>query len=474
MRTVRGPACHIDCIAGVAFARHEKREGASERRASGVRADACRPGQPVKQMSMRPEPSVFGLRLAIVPACCMLGFVLFLPPGASAQHTRTEQLEQRRAERARESPRGPQTLVEKIVLYVEDRWLQPTALPPRATFYPLMGSVTVEGGLGVGGGYRRSFANDNLRADASALLTPRGYRLGRAALSLPRLVAHRLEIAGVARYRYFPQEDFYGLGADSRQSQRTNYLIEETAVSIQVAWRPSPWLLIASQSGWLEPHIGRGTDSDMPSIEKEFTEATAPGLTRPTNFFEHGTLALVDYRDFPGHARSGGRYAIYISRYDDTRNLGFDFSRVAVQFEQYVPVFDAKRALAFRLTASDLQAEAGSRVPFYYMPGFGGGDSLRGLDDMRLRDASSWIATVEYRWEAMTGVELAVFYDRGGVASRFTSLSIADGYGSYGAGVRLSTGRAIFLRAEASLGGPEGARGVVGFSGPMKLERFLR
>lgn len=419
------------------------------------------------------RPCVFALKPSIVHVW-MVVLLAFLPTGVLAQETRTDQLERQRAERAGGAPREPQTPLERIVLRIEDRWLQPKALPPKATFYPRMGSVTVEGGLGVGGGYRRSFANDNLRADASALLTPRGYRLGRATVSLPRLVAHTLEVAAVARYRHFPQEDYYGLGPDSKRSERTNYLIDETEYSVQVVWHPRSWLLLASQSSWLEPQLAGGTDNDFASIETRFTEATAPGLNSPTSFFEQGALTVLDYRDSSGDARSGGRYAVYVSRYDDRSNRGFDFSRFAGQIEQYVPLFDPKRVVAFRLGANRLGAATGSRVPFYYMPPFGGGDSVRGLDELRFRDASSWIFTVEYRWEAMTGMDLALFYDRGGVAPRLTKLSMAAAYDSYGVGVRLSTGRTIFMRAEASFGGGEGTRGFVGFSGPMKLERFLR
>jgi len=37
---------------------------------------------------------------------------------------------------------------------------------------------------------------------------------------------------------------------------------------------------------------------------------------------------------------------VYAARYDDVRNRGFDFSRVASQLEQYFPVFDSKRVVS--------------------------------------------------------------------------------------------------------------------------------
>ena len=125
-------------------------------------------------------------------------------------------------------------------------------------------------------------------------------------------------------------------------------------------------------------------------------------------------------------------------------------------------------------TSAPETASAGSRVPFYYMVPFGGGDSVRAYDDLRFRDADSWISSAEYRWEVVPRVAVALFYDRGGVAPAFKRLSIVHAVHAYGIAARLSTGRAIFMRAEAAIGGEEGVRGFVGFSAPMKVERFLR
>jgi hemolysin activation/secretion protein len=165
---------------------------------------------------------------------------------------------------------------------------------------------------------------------------------------------------------------------------------------------------------------------------------------------------------------------LYASRYDDRHDRGLGFSRLAGHVEHYFPVFDTKRVIAIRLTANHLAAAAGSRVPFYYMPSLGGMDSHHGFDHLRFRDANTWIFSAENRWEAIAGMDLAVFYDRGGVAPRFTDLSLSDAEDAYGAGVRVGTESAIFLRAEVAVGAREGTRWFIGASAPFKLDRFLR
>jgi hypothetical protein len=345
---------------------------------------------------------------------------------------------------------------------------------PEAGFYPRFGGITIGGGLGFGAGYRRSFRNDTLRVDGSAMFSAKGYGLGNVEVSLPRLFEHTLEISSHVRLSHFPQEEFFGLGLESLESDRTNFLIDETEYATQLAWRPRPWLLLASQHALRAPSIGAGTDHQYASTDVRFNDAAAPGLTRRTTFLETGGLVEINRLDVTGNPRSGGRYVVYVSRFDDRHNRGFDFSRAAVTAERYISVFDAKRVLVFRAATNHLVPAAGSRAPFYYMLPFGGKDSIRGFDDLRFRDTNGWVINGEYRWEAFTGVDLALFYDRGGVAPRFRELSIRSMRQSYGLGVRLGTPETIFMRAEVAFGSGEGVNCYVAFGGPLKLERVLR
>jgi Omp85 superfamily domain len=397
-----------------------------------------------------------------------------LAPEILAQETRTEQLEQQRAERARQVQPEPRTKIENTLLYLDEHRLLQRMFSPEAGFYPQIGSVTTGGGFAFGGGYRKPFANDNLLFNTNAAFTLRGYRSARVELSLPRLVRQTVEVTGRFRYRYFPQEDFYGIGPDSQKGDRTNYLIEEAEYAIQIGWRPRRWLLLASQNALLNPRIGSGTDTLFPTTEARFSEATAPGLTDQPNFLENGGLAEIDYRDSRGNPRSGGRYVAYVSRFDDRDNHGFDFSRITATVEQYVPIFDKKRVFAFRIAANDLDPAAGSMVPFYYIYPLGGKDTIRGFNDLRFRDTSAWLFNTEYRWEAFSGLDMALFYDRGDVAPRFEELSLRDAKDSYGLGFRFGTNESVFIRAEIAFGSDEGTRYYVAFSGPLRLERFLR
>ena len=88
--------------------------------------------------------------------------------------------------------------------------------------------------------------------------------------------------------------------------------------------------------------------------------------------------------------------------------------------------------------------------------------------------ANAWLLNAEYRWEAIAGVDLALFYDRGSVAPRFRDLSWHNARESYGVGVRLGTARAIVMRAEVAFGSREGVNYYVAMGAPLRVESFLR
>lgn len=400
----------------------------------------------------------------------LFGLLAWLP---AAAQTRTEELNRLRRERMQAIEATPQTFIDRAVAFAEQKRLV-ERVAPEAGFYPRMGSITIGGGLAFGGGYRRAFANDNLFVDSTALLTIKGYRLGRVDLSLPRLLKQTLDLKTSVRLAYFPEEEFFGLGPYSRESERTNFRLSETEYVVQFGWRPRRWLRLATQEAWRYPRIGPGTDGDHPSTDTRFVDATTPGLNGTTNYFEAGGLAEASYLNRPANPHRGGRYVAYLASYDDRHDRGFDFARVATQVEQYVPIFDRKRVIVVRGTANHLRAAPGSRVPFCYMTPFGGRDSSRGFDDLRFRDANAWLLNAEYRWEAIAGVDLALFYDRGSVAPRFRDLSWHNARESYGVGVRLGTARAIVMRAEVAFGSREGVNYYVAMGAPLRVESFLR
>ena len=71
---------------------------------------------------------------------------------------------------------------------------------------------------------------------------------------------------------------------------------------------------------------------------------------------------------------------------------------------------------------------------------------------------------VEYRWEAFSGLDMALFTDWGSVAPRFSDLELG-GEKAYGIGLRFNTYKSVWFRFDVAAGGDEGLRYFLKWSG---------
>jgi hypothetical protein len=395
--------------------------------------------------------------LAVLAACN--------PALGSAQETRAAELERMRAQKAAELEPYRPTKIEKALLWVE-RVDPLTKLTPHNGFFVEYGYTNrpLGAGTALSGGYRHDLFDRRARVELEAGASIRGYRLLRADVSMPYLFGERLEIGVQGSNRHDPQEDFYGLGPTSRKEDRVNFLLDSREVQGRIVVKPFRWLRLGVRSGLLNPSIGSGTDSRYPSIEELFTEAQAPGLTAQPDHTYGEVFATVDTRDQPGNARDGGFYQFAYRRYTDRDTDEFGFRGIDLELQQFFPIFDKKRVIATRVRGLSTAAPAGEEVPFYFRPTLGGSDSLRSYGDRRLRDLNVLLLNVEYRWEAFSGLDMALFSDWGKVAPRRRDFNLSAMNHAFGIGFRFNTYKTVFLRLDIAAGGGEGARVFLKFS----------
>jgi outer membrane protein assembly factor BamA len=378
---------------------------------------------------------------------------------AVAQETRAEQLERQRAERAAALEPYEPAKLERSILYIEEKRLLERWSSDVNGLYPRVGSFTSGGGIGFGAGARYRTGGGQLAFDLSGATSLKRYKVIDAAVEAPKLARGRLSLEGALQWVDFTEQDFFGVGADSRLADRTSYRVTGTDVSGTVRFRPKRWFSIGHRSGYLRPDIRSGRDTRIPSIEALFTDETAPGLEAAPNLRYSALFVDLDNRDRPRNTRSGGHYRFELGMYRDAAGGDFNFNRLDIEALHVIPIFDAKRNIALRFMLSEVDpAEAGDRVPFFLMPTIGGSTTLRGYRDLRFRDATLALFNAEYRWEALSGIDLALFFDAGDVASEWDRLADDGIKTSYGMGVRVHTGRRVFLRIDLGAGGGEGMR----------------
>jgi hypothetical protein len=275
----------------------------------------------------------------------------------------------------------------------------------------------------------------------------RGYARVSADVTARNLAGKPIDVNGFGQVYEFPQEDYFGQGMDSLENSRTNFLLDAIESGAAVRWKPYK-LDFGAGASYLSPRVGEGTDNRFASTEDVFSPATTPGLGTQTDFVKVQASAAYDWRDNPSYPHSGGRYEVTAAKFDD-RDLGqFDFYRVDVHLQHYLPLASRYRALAFRAIGAFTTADTGQEVPFYLQPTLGGHRDLRGFRESRFRDQNTLLLGAEYRWQAWWALDGALFVDAGTVALTRQDLSLDKMDVSYGIGFRFHSNSALVGRLD--------------------------
>jgi outer membrane protein assembly factor BamA len=316
-------------------------------------------------------------------------------------------------------------------------------------FRPKIGGMVPTSGLAIGPEFvRRDIAQGQVLLRTSARVSYRRYSLFDAEFALPRLGGDRMFVNLLGTYRNLPQLLYFGQGPHSSQRDRTDYRLEDTSAELTAGARPLKRIRLGGTASYLRVNVGPGTLAQVPSTERAFTPATAPGLDRQGYFSIVGGFLEVDYTDLPGSPRSGGIYSARFRNYVDQRSGLPSFRRLDVDLRQYVSFFSSQRLIALRAYSTLTDASARRPVPFYLQPTLGGPDTLRGFRPFRFYDNNLVFFNAEYRWKFASSFEMAVFGDAGKVFDRRSRLNLHGLKASYGAGLRINAVQNVFMRVD--------------------------
>ncbi len=399
---------------------------------------------------------LFAVLTLAVGAVCPLGAASSPETAASPQaapareepSTRAAQRRQQRQAKLEQIEPPIRPKIQLALAWFEERGRQRLENFNFKRFFPKFGGLSTGSGFAFGTRYW----NPRLRGggwdlQASAATSLQGYQLVDFQLGQVNQPERSLTAYADFRYRDFPQEDFFGLGTDSRESDRTDYRIEDAFLGATLRYRKD-WFQTELRSGFLMVDIDRGTDERFPDAQDLFDDQEAPGLEQQPDFFLVGATLLLDSRDQPGNPHEGGAIRFTVGRFDDLDGDEFDFTRVATDVFYYLPLWSSGRTFAFRFTTSLDIDDRGSRVPFYFQRTLGGSEMLRGFREFRFRDRNLVFLSTEYRWEAIPALEFALFYDAGKVFPRRSDFNLDGLQTSFGLGIRVKTRSSVVLRID--------------------------
>ncbi len=250
------------------------------------------------------------------------------------------------------------------------------------------------------------------------------------------------------RYRYLPEEDFYGLGPDSELDNRTTYLQEQGRLYLTTGYQITPHFVWIINGGFQKNEIRSGKASSLPSTEDVFDDTSASGLSKPPDYARWGTQVLLDHRDEPGNPHKGFMIALAYSRFDDRSEDAFSFNRYGLDARAFVPLGSPQRVLALRAGLLVDNADRNHTVPFFMQRSLGGSHTLRGFDSFRWRGEEIMLYQAEYRWEPLPFWDLDAFVEAGAVGGPVEDLSFSNLELDWGLGTRFKTYRDVVLRFE--------------------------
>lgn len=384
------------------------------------------------------------------PALCI--FLLFVPaslaPGQEPP-TRAAQIE---AERDRKSavlaPDEP-TKAEKFLTDFKDQKVMEKFQAGYNGLRARLGGLATGGGFALGPEYHREdLAGGNLQLNGAAVFSFRNFQRYDLQLTAPETRTRPVFFQGYAVRHFYPSLQYYGQGPDSEKSGRSNFLYEDMAVDGTVGLAAGKGVRLAASGGYLKVHAGRGRDSRFASIEQNFGGGRTPGLDAQPDFARIGGYFELDRTDNRLGPRAGTYLLANFNHLVDRGRGQFSHERLDLEAQQYIPFFNQRRVIALRARTNLTYMRDGRQVPFYLQPVLGGSDDLRGYRPFRFYGNHSAVFNAEYRWEVFSGLDMALFWDAGQVASRRADLKFRNFESAAGFGLRWNARNSVFLRMD--------------------------
>ncbi len=383
-------------------------------------------------------------RFTLTAVCFTIFALLVLSRSVSAQDSRAAEITAEQARKAAELKRYEPSGAEKWAIRLRREFID---LP--SGLYPYFGSVYSGGGFTLGAGFREYYG-DRTHWDIKGLYSLKNYKFIELSTDSWRHAHGKVDLHGRVGWRDATQVSFYGLGMGTVPDDRTTFRLKQGYVGGNVDLRPAKYAVFAAGAAYEDYKLGSGSGTP-PSIEEEFTPATAPGLGANPKYFHTTASAGLDSRPAADYARHGGLYQLRYNNYAD-RDDTYSFDRMDGEIVQHIPLLRETWVISLHgLVQTTLDDH--DTVPYFLLPSMGSGSTLRAYPSWRFRDRHSMLMSGEFRWiPNRLALDMALFYDTGKVAPRWDDLSFKGLKSDVGIGIRFHGPTATPLRIELAKG----------------------
>jgi hypothetical protein len=293
---------------------------------------------------------------------------------------------------------------------------------------------------------------------------------GTATTRPPRLLGgSRFGVIGFAQASYRAQDNFYGIGPDSRQEDRSDYDLERYLAGGELYVRVAPRLILELDGRWERDQAGSGNDQLLPGVDESFSSEDIPGFGRQETQLVFG--GNLEWR--VGTPRTARRvnhwldlgYHWNASRTDGAADIGHLTGSAGVE----IPLDRRRLSLFFALEFESVRPSGEGEIAFYELPALGGRGQLPAYRAFRFRDRDLLLGKAEYHWRVWCDqldtlwLDAALVLYGGKVAhSMGQDFRLSDLRESYGLNFALITQSTEIARIELA-NGDEGFRVTLSF-----------
>jgi hypothetical protein len=259
----------------------------------------------------------------------------------------------------------------------------------------------------------------------------------------------KTDITLAASYQWRPQENFYGLGQDSLESQHTSFALRQTWLGAAVKMTPSKHFQFGAEHKFVATKALSGANPLIPSAEQVFSDL--PGFGSLLRQYSSG--AFVDVNFAQGEFDWGGRAHAGASYQQGVGASALRYFSYEGQLEGRMPVRSGQSAFVGQATLSLTRERSGSDpIPFYLRPRIGGSSTLRGFHLDRFYGDNLMMLTLEYRYRLHPNIETSMFHDAGQIFDRAGELNWFNWRRNYGLSVRFHSNYRTIVRLEGGYG----------------------
>ena len=313
-------------------------------------------------------------------------------------------------------------------------------------WHPFLDSAYKGGGFTLGLGHA-SYVSPYNYIDVRGSYSVRDYKRAEVEFVAPRIFKRRGELSVLGGWREATQVGFYGLGMNTVKDDRTNFLFQQPYGSALLTLFPARKILMLRGGAELTRWSQEPGEGSFPSVEQRYTATTLSGLGAEVTYLHTQGGIGLDWRTARGYSRRGAFLGATLHDYNDG-DEEFGFRLAEYEGIAHLPILRETWVLSFHALAQTTIDKSGQQIPFFLLPGLGGGSTLRGYSTLRFRDQNSILLQAEWRIIVNRYLDLAFFYDAGKVTARTSDLDLDRLKDDYGLGLRFHGPFSTPLRVE--------------------------